>query len=145
MLRTRKWTNAPFQNCHVCCQSVNVSSTFWAGNHMIWTLSLSSYRFVYCLHFLHFHLICHLYQFSFRLFWDTFWALIQRQKMHSAKIKGNSKRNELVVEYLHVLERGSRGPSTVTLIALVYVATCGGLVDIVIVTEKLLPGKDNNK
>lgn len=45
------------------------------------------------------------------------------------------------INYLHVLERGSRGPSTVTLMALVYVATCGGLVDIVIVTEKLLPIK----
>lgn len=41
--------------------------------------------------------------------------------------------------YLHVFERGSLGPSTVTLIAFVYVATCGGLVDSVIVIEKLLP------
>lgn len=46
-------------------------------------------------------------------------------------------------KYLQVFERGSRGPSTVTLIALVYVATCGGLVDIVIVTEKLLPVEKN--
>jgi hypothetical protein len=37
------------------------------------------------------------------------------------------------------LDRGSRGPSTVTLIALVYVATCGGVVDTVIVSVKLLP------
>ena len=45
--------------------------------------------------------------------------------------------------YLHVLERGSRGPSTVTLIAFVYVATCGGLDDMVIVTEKLFPVKSS--
>lgn len=45
----------------------------------------------------------------------------------------------LFIVYLHVLDRGSRGPSTVTLIAFAYVATWGGLVDIVIVTEKLLP------
>lgn len=55
----------------------------------------------------------------------------------------NKRTRNFVFEYLHVLERGSRGPSTVTLIALVYVATCGGLVDMVIVTEKLLPGKRN--
>lgn len=39
------------------------------------------------------------------------------------------------------LHRGSRGPSTVTFIALPYVATCGGLVEIVIVIVKLLPEK----
>lgn len=43
--------------------------------------------------------------------------------------------------YLHVFDRGSLGPSTVTLIAFVYVATCGGLDDIVMVIEKLLPAK----
>jgi hypothetical protein len=42
-------------------------------------------------------------------------------------------------EYILVLLRGSRGPSTVTLIALVYVATCGGFVLTVIVRVKLLP------
>ena len=46
--------------------------------------------------------------------------------------------------YIHsrVLERGSRGPSTVTLIALLYVATCGGDVLTVMVMLKLLPGTD---
>lgn len=39
-----------------------------------------------------------------------------------------------------VFERGSRGPSTVTLIALDKVATCGGDVCSNIVSEKLLPG-----
>lgn len=41
--------------------------------------------------------------------------------------------------HLLVLERGSRGPSTVTLMALLYEATCGGLVDTVMVSVKLLP------
>lgn len=41
--------------------------------------------------------------------------------------------------YLLVLERGSRGPSTVTLIALLYVAICGGFVDTVMVNVKLFP------
>lgn len=36
-------------------------------------------------------------------------------------------------------ERGSRGPSTVTLIAFVYVAIWAGIVDMHIVSEKLLP------
>lgn len=44
--------------------------------------------------------------------------------------------------YSRVLERGSRGPSTVTLIALLYVATCGGDVLTVMVMLKLLPGTD---
>lgn len=42
---------------------------------------------------------------------------------------------------LLVLDLGSRGPSTVTLMALLYVAICGGLVEIVIVNVKLLPEK----
>lgn len=42
---------------------------------------------------------------------------------------------------LLVFERGSLGPSTVTLMALLYDATCGGLVDTVIVNVKLLPVK----
>lgn len=41
--------------------------------------------------------------------------------------------------HLLVFDRGSRGPSTVTLIALLYVATCGGLVDTIIVNVKLFP------
>lgn len=41
--------------------------------------------------------------------------------------------------YLLVLDLGSRGPSTVTLMALLYVATCGGCVETVIVKVKLLP------
>ena len=41
--------------------------------------------------------------------------------------------------YSLVLERGSLGPSTVTLMALVYVATWGGVVDTVIVILKLFP------
>lgn len=41
--------------------------------------------------------------------------------------------------YSLALLRGSRGPSTVTLIALLYVHTCGGLVAIVIVRLKLFP------
>lgn len=44
---------------------------------------------------------------------------------------------------LLVFDRGSRGPSTVTFIALVYVATCGGVVDTVIVMLKLLPKQKN--
>lgn len=47
--------------------------------------------------------------------------------------------------HLLVFERGSRGPSTVTLIALLYVATCGGLVDTIIVKVKLLPKKLEKK
>lgn len=43
--------------------------------------------------------------------------------------------------YSLVLDRGSLGPSTVTLIALLYVATWGGLVDTIIVSVKLFPGK----
>lgn len=39
-------------------------------------------------------------------------------------------------------ERGSRGPSTVTLIAFVYVAIWAGIVDMHIVSEKLLPEKN---
>lgn len=45
---------------------------------------------------------------------------------------------------LLVFDLGSRGPSTVTLIALLYDATCGGLVDTVIVNVKLLPARENN-
>lgn len=48
------------------------------------------------------------------------------------------------IMHLLVFERGSRGPSTVTLIALLYVANCGGLVDTIIVKVKLLPGKYKN-
>jgi len=40
-----------------------------------------------------------------------------------------------------VLQRGSRGPSTVTLIARWYVATWGGLVHTVIVSMKNLPAR----
>ena len=42
---------------------------------------------------------------------------------------------------LLVFDRGSRGPSTVTLIALQYVVTCGIVVQIVIVSVKLFPVK----
>lgn len=41
--------------------------------------------------------------------------------------------------YSLVLDRGSLGPSTVTLMALVYVATWGGVVDTVMVMLKLFP------
>lgn len=40
---------------------------------------------------------------------------------------------------------GSRGPSTVTFMARWYVATCGGLVNTVIVNVKLLPVVTSNK
>jgi hypothetical protein len=43
-----------------------------------------------------------------------------------------------------VLERGSRGPSTVTLIALLYVATCGGDVLTVMVMLKLFPATETH-
>lgn len=46
--------------------------------------------------------------------------------------------------YLLVFERGSLGPSTVTLIALAYVATWGGELLIMIVKVKLLPRKKEN-
>lgn len=69
-------------------------------------------------------------------YFDTFFFLW-------TPINYNEEQNRNV--YLQVFERGSRGPSTVTLIALVYVATCGGLVDIVIVTEKLFPAKPKKK
>lgn len=39
---------------------------------------------------------------------------------------------------------GSRGPSTVTFMARWYVATCGGLVNTVIVNVKLLPVVTSN-
>lgn len=39
---------------------------------------------------------------------------------------------------------GSRGPSTVTFMARWYVATCGGLVNTVIVNVKLLPMVTSN-
>lgn len=48
-------------------------------------------------------------------------------------------------EHLLVFERGSRGPSTVTLIALLYVATCGGLDDTIIVKVKLFPANSKKK
>lgn len=38
-----------------------------------------------------------------------------------------------------VFDLGSLGPSTVTLIALLYVATCGGVVETIIVNVKLFP------
>lgn len=42
-----------------------------------------------------------------------------------------------------VFDLGSRGPSTVTLMALLYVVTCGGDVDTVMVSVKLFPaGKE---
>ena len=44
-----------------------------------------------------------------------------------------------ITEYLLVLLRGSRGPSTVTFIHLAYTATCGGLVLMEMVKLKLLP------
>jgi hypothetical protein len=44
-----------------------------------------------------------------------------------------------LVEDLLVLERGSLGPSTVTLMALLYVAICGGEELTVIVSVKLFP------
>ncbi len=44
-----------------------------------------------------------------------------------------------VILDLRVLERGSRGPSTVTLIALEYVATCVGEPATEIVNVKLFP------
>ena len=43
---------------------------------------------------------------------------------------------------LLVLLLGSLGPSTVTLMALEYVAICGGLVLTLIVRLKLLPGEE---
>lgn len=43
---------------------------------------------------------------------------------------------------LLVFDLGSRGPSTVTLIALLYEATWGGLVETVIVSVKLLPATE---
>lgn len=46
---------------------------------------------------------------------------------------------KVLIGYLLVLDRGSLGPSTVTLIALLYVVTCGGLVDTSMVNVKLLP------
>jgi len=49
--------------------------------------------------------------------------------------------NEQIEIDLQFLLLGSLGPSTVTFIAFVYVATCGGDVEIVIVNEKLLPMK----
>lgn len=52
------------------------------------------------------------------------------------------KQRHVIISDLLVFDRGSRGPSTVTLIALLYDATCGGLVDTVIVNVKLLPVKE---
>jgi len=43
---------------------------------------------------------------------------------------------------IRVLDRGSLGPSTVTLMALLYVVTCGGLLATVILNVKLLPAKN---
>lgn len=43
--------------------------------------------------------------------------------------------------YSLFFDRGSLGPSTVTLIALPYVVTCTGLVDTVMVSVKLFPGR----
>jgi hypothetical protein len=48
-----------------------------------------------------------------------------------------------LVEDLLVLERGSLGPSTVTLMALLYVAICGGEELTVIVSVKLFPARRN--
>lgn len=45
--------------------------------------------------------------------------------------------------YLRVLDLGSLGPSTVTLIALLYVVTCGGEQLTVMVSVKLLPENIN--
>lgn len=45
------------------------------------------------------------------------------------------------IVYLLVFDRGSRGPSTVTLMALLYVVTCGGLDDTIMVIVKLFPVK----
>lgn len=42
--------------------------------------------------------------------------------------------------YALVFDLGSRGPSTVTLMALLYVATCGGQELTIIDSVKLLPG-----
>lgn len=44
-----------------------------------------------------------------------------------------------------IFDRGSLGPSTVTFIAFVYVATWIGIVDITIVSEKLFPGNSCKK
>lgn len=52
---------------------------------------------------------------------------------------------KIAILYLLVLDLGSLGPSTVTLIALLYVATCGGLVETVIVKVKLFPEKNEKK
>lgn len=46
--------------------------------------------------------------------------------------------------YLLVFDLGSLGPSTVTLMALLYVATCGGLDDTIIVNVKLFPARIEN-
>lgn len=47
--------------------------------------------------------------------------------------------------YLLTLLRGSRGPSTVTLMAFWYRVICGGCVHTVIVRVKLFPEKRNIK
>ena len=47
--------------------------------------------------------------------------------------------------HLLALLLGSLGPSTVTLIAFIYVQTCGGLVATVIVRLKLFPVKHNHE
>ena len=49
------------------------------------------------------------------------------------------------LQHLLALLLGSRGPSTVTLIAFGYIATWGGCVPIVMVKLKLLPERDDNK
>lgn len=57
-------------------------------------------------------------------------------KMHR-NTRAEVQQNDSLILFL-----GSLGPSTVTLIAFKYVATCGGFVAIVIVRLKLFPAKD---
>lgn len=71
--------------------------------------------------------------------------IFQYISIHSCLIQGelivNNKfiKKKIIKAYLLVLDLGSLGPSTVTLIALVYVATWGGDVEMVIVIEKDFP------
>lgn len=70
----------------------------------------------------------------------------QKPMKHNYKLSGRSqfkisslRNSDHCVWYSRVLERGSRGPSTVTLIALLYVAICGGEELTIIVSVKLFP------
>jgi hypothetical protein len=60
----------------------------------------------------------------------------KREEKRSTK----SANSDLSVWHSRVLERGSLGPSTVTLMALLYVAICGGEELTMMVRVKLFPG-----